>query len=30
MNSPTKVIGFVNAAHFIDHYSMLISPPRSS
>ena len=24
MNSPTKVIGFVNAAHFIDHYAMLI------
>ena len=24
MNSPTRVIGFVNAAHFIDHYSMLI------
>ena len=24
MNSPARVIGFVNAAHFIDHYSMLI------
>src|SRR3978361_2384995 len=24
MNSPTRVIGFVNAAHFIDHYAMLI------
>ncbi len=24
MNSPGRVIGFVNAAHFIDHYSMLI------
>jgi MFS family permease len=24
MNNPTRVIGFVNAAHFIDHYSMLI------
>src|ERR1700744_6058067 len=24
MNSPTRVISFVNAAHFIDHYSMLI------
>src|SRR3979409_2286877 len=24
MNNPAKVIGFVNAAHFIDHYSMLI------
>jgi MFS family permease len=24
MNSPKKVIGFVNAAHFIDHYAMLI------
>src|SRR5271168_3627212 len=24
MNSPVRVIGFVNAAHFIDHYSMLI------
>src|SRR5216683_368110 len=24
MNSPIRVIGFVNAAHFIDHYSMLI------
>jgi MFS family permease len=24
MNSPTRVIGFVNTAHFIDHYSMLI------
>jgi MFS family permease len=24
MNSPAWVIGFVNAAHFIDHYSMLI------
>src|ERR1041384_4398241 len=24
MNSPTRVIGFVNIAHFIDHYSMLI------
>jgi MFS family permease len=24
MNSPRRVIGFVNAAHFIDHYSMLI------
>src|ERR1700686_1907509 len=24
MNRPAKVIGFVNAAHFIDHYSMLI------
>ena len=23
-NSPARVIGFVNAAHFIDHYSMLI------
>src|SRR6266516_3167777 len=24
MNSPGRVIGFVNAAHFIDHYSMLL------
>jgi MFS family permease len=24
MNSPIRVIGFVNAAHFVDHYSMLI------
>src|ERR1700681_3712385 len=24
MNDPARVIGFVNAAHFIDHYSMLI------
>src|SRR2546430_5760543 len=24
MNSPARVINFVNAAHFIDHYSMLI------
>jgi MFS family permease len=24
MNSPRTVIGFVNAAHFIDHYAMLI------
>src|SRR6516164_6168872 len=24
MNSPSRVIGFVNLAHFIDHYSMLI------
>jgi MFS family permease len=24
MNSPVRVISFVNAAHFIDHYSMLI------
>src|SRR3954467_6365642 len=24
MNSPARVIGFVNAAHFVDHYSMLI------
>jgi MFS family permease len=24
MNNPTRVIGFVNAAHFVDHYSMLI------
>jgi MFS family permease len=24
MNNPTRVIGFVNAGHFIDHYSMLI------
>jgi MFS family permease len=24
MNSPSRVIGFVNIAHFIDHYSMLI------
>ncbi|GLH78258.1 MFS transporter [Bradyrhizobium sp. SSBR45G] len=24
MNSPRRVIGFVNAAHFIDHYAMLI------
>src|SRR6202046_5665078 len=24
MNSPARVIGFVTAAHFIDHYSMLI------
>jgi len=24
MNHPSRVIGFVNAAHFIDHYSMLI------
>ena len=30
MNSPARVIGFVNAAHFIDHYSMLILPPPSS
>jgi len=24
MNSPGRVIAFVNAAHFIDHYAMLI------
>jgi MFS family permease len=24
MNNPARVIGFVNAAHFVDHYSMLI------
>src|SRR6202795_4964159 len=24
MNSPCRVIGFVNAAHFIDHYAMLV------
>ena len=24
MNSPSRVINFVNAAHFIDHYAMLI------
>src|SRR5258705_2715516 len=24
MNSPSRVIGFVNVAHFIDHYAMLI------
>jgi MFS family permease len=24
LNSPSRVINFVNAAHFIDHYSMLI------
>src|SRR5512143_677902 len=24
MNSPSRVITFVNAGHFIDHYSMLI------
>jgi MFS family permease len=24
MNSPSRVIGFVNSAHFIDHYAMLI------
>src|SRR5690349_24886077 len=24
MNSPSRVISFVNAGHFIDHYSMLI------
>jgi MFS family permease len=24
MNAPGRVIGFVNAAHFIDHYAMLI------
>src|SRR3954462_15526897 len=24
MNSPSRVITFVNAAHFIDHYAMLI------
>jgi MFS family permease len=24
MNNPGRVIGFVNAAHFIDHYAMLI------
>ena len=24
MNSPSRVIGFVNVAHFVDHYSMLI------
>ncbi|MBN9008213.1 MAG: MFS transporter [Rhizobiales bacterium] len=24
MNSPSRVIGFVNAGHFIDHYAMLI------
>ena len=24
MNSPSRVIGFVNAAHFVDHYAMLI------
>src|SRR6201989_353122 len=24
MNSPSRVISFVNAGHFIDHYAMLI------
>lgn len=24
MNNPRRVIGFVNAAHFVDHYAMLI------
>ena len=24
MNSPSRVINFVNAAHFVDHYAMLI------
>jgi hypothetical protein len=24
MNRPGTVIGFVNAAHFIDHYAMLV------
>src|ERR1700723_1161801 len=24
MNNPARVIGLVNAAHFIDHYSMLV------
>ncbi len=24
MNSPSRVITFVNAGHFIDHYAMLI------
>src|ERR1700748_1320772 len=24
MNNPSRVIGFVNAGHFIDHYAMLI------
>src|SRR5262249_42447025 len=24
MNSPSRVIGFVNVAHFIDHYALLI------
>src|SRR3954463_8506295 len=24
MNNPARVIGFVNAAHFVDHYAMLI------
>jgi MFS family permease len=24
MNSPSRVIGFINAGHFIDHYAMLI------
>lgn len=24
MNSPKKVIGFINLAHFIDHYAMLV------
>src|SRR5882757_748606 len=24
MNRPQTVIGFVNAAHFIDHYAMLV------
>jgi hypothetical protein len=24
MNSPSRVIAFVNGAHFIDHYAMLI------
>jgi len=28
MNSPARVIGFVNAAHFIDQYSMLIFTAR--
>lgn len=28
MNSPSRVISFVNAAHFIDHYAMLICRRR--
>ncbi|MDU1694872.1 MAG: MFS transporter, partial [Bradyrhizobium sp.] len=24
MNNPRRVIGFVNVAHFVDHYAMLI------
>src|SRR3954465_11907330 len=27
MNSPSRVISFVNAGHFIDHYAMLIFAP---